>query len=167
MAREDHEDLETPPRDGTYPGLLRPSLRQPKTATEELEDRAAGGARTFATGATRDVDTDKPDYEGFLSPLVIEEYGRYMHHHRHMKDGSFRDSDNWQRGIPRDAYMKSAWRHFFDWWKLHRGLTARDTLKRTLCAVIFNASGYLHEVLKADRQHDDFMRLIGGDDRHT
>lgn len=107
--------------------------------------------RQFETGATRDSDDQKLDYEGFLSPLVLKRYGDYMHQHRIQPDGKLRASDNWQRGIPLPAYMKSAWRHFLAWWTNHRGLPADEALEEALCAVIFNASGYLHEVLKAKR----------------
>lgn len=107
--------------------------------------------RQFATGATRDADTNKPDYEGFLSPLALRRYGEYMNRHRKQSDGSLRDSDNWQRGIPLDAYMKSAFRHFMDWWSAHRGLSTStgESIEEELCALIFNAKGYLHELLKA------------------
>lgn len=108
-----------------------------------------GVIRKFDTGATRDTAQDKPDYEGFLCPLVIERYGEYMHGHRKQSDGSLRDSDNWQKGIPREVYMKSLWRHFHDLWKLHRGHLAKDTLENVLCAILFNVMGYLHETLKA------------------
>jgi hypothetical protein len=110
--------------------------------------------RTFETGATRDTDQGKLDYDGFLSPLVLERYARYMHKHRLQPDGQLRASDNWQRGMPRDAYMSSAWRHFVDWWAHHRGVTqiARDTIEEALCALLFNTSGYLHEHLKAAAQ---------------
>lgn len=104
--------------------------------------------RQFETGATRDSDNQKIDYEGFLSPLVLERFGRYMHQHRLQADGRLRDSDNWQKGIPRTAYMKSAWRHFVDWWHGHRGARTREQLEEALCATIFNAQGYLHELLK-------------------
>lgn len=107
--------------------------------------------RTFETGATRDTDSGKLDYEGFLSPLVLERYAQYMDEHRRQADGAFRDSDNWQKGIPRDAYMKSLWRHFMDAWKAHRGLSIRVSIEEALCAVLFNAMGYLHEILR-DRQ---------------
>jgi hypothetical protein len=106
--------------------------------------------RVFATGATRDNDHDKLDFEGFLSPLVLEAYAEYMHEKRKMPDGSFRDSDNWQKGIPLDAYMKSKWRHFHDTWKNHRGLPAQDDIKTALLAEMFNTMGYLHEVLVAE-----------------
>ncbi len=105
--------------------------------------------RKFETGATRDQDQTKPDYEGYLSPLVIERFGVYMTKHRTQSDGSLRDSDNWQKGIPLDAYMKSGFRHFHDWWMQHRGFAGKDLLEEALCALLFNVSGYLHEVLKA------------------
>lgn len=107
--------------------------------------------RQFDTGATRDSDEGKHDPEGFLSPMVINRFNEYMHKHRHQSDGKLRDSDNWQKGMPLNAYMKSAWRHFLDWWALHRKLRgpSSDDLEETLCAMLFNTSGYLHEVLKA------------------
>jgi len=104
--------------------------------------------RRFPSGACRDTDAGKFDYEGFLSPLVLERFAAYMHAHRRQSDGALRPSDNWQRGIPRDEYMKSGWRHFMDWWREHRGLSSRDGLEDALCAVMFNAMGYLLEVLK-------------------
>ena len=79
---------------------------------------------------------------------MIERFGEYMHKHRKQADGKLRDSDNWQKGITLSAYIKSGYRHFIDWWKWHRGYTGRDTLEDSLCPIIFNASGYLHELLK-------------------
>ena len=109
--------------------------------------------RTFGTGANRGSEEGKLDFEGFLSPLVLERYAEYLHGHRELPDGSVRASDNWQRGMPLGVYMKSAWRHLHAWWTTHRGWrpgTTRDKrLEDAVCAVIFNASGYLHEVLKA------------------
>lgn len=105
-------------------------------------------SRYFQSGATRDSDQDKPDYEGFLSPLVIARFGVYMTKHRKQSDGKLRDSDNWQKGIPLDAYIKSAWRHFFDWWTEHRGYGSREGLEDALCGLLFNVMGYLHEHLK-------------------
>lgn len=110
--------------------------------------------RTFDTGATRDQDVTKYDYEGFLSPLVIERYGKFMHLHRHQADGTLRDSDNWQKGIPRAVYIKSAFRHFLEWWRLHRHGAVlgpgyvNGLLEDAICALIFNAHGYLHEMLR-------------------
>lgn len=106
----------------------------------------------FETGATRSAESNKPDYEGFLSPLVMEAYGRYMQSHRKQADGSIRDSDNWQKGIPFTAYMKSLLRHVFQLHLMHRGHVVKDwdtprdlTLEEILCAIMFNAMGFLHE----------------------
>jgi hypothetical protein len=114
-----------------------------------------GEIRKFETGATRDTDAGKNDYEGFLSPQVIERFGDYMTKHRKQSDGSLRASDNWQKGIPKDAYMKSMWRHFLDVWFIHRGFKRFDkqrnediTMEEALCALLFNVQGYLHEVIK-------------------
>jgi hypothetical protein len=103
--------------------------------------------REFNTGATRDTDAGKLDYEGFLSPLVLERYAQYMHKNRIQTDGSLRDSDNWQKGIPFSAYMKSGWRHFFDWWKCYR--TGEGDIEEALCALMFNVMGFLHEYIKS------------------
>ena len=107
--------------------------------------------RQFDSGATRDVDTNKLDYEAFLSPLVLEAYAEYMHKNRFQRDGTIRDGDNWQKGIPTDVYMKSMWRHFFDVWKEHRGLKTEQGLEENLTALLFNVQGYLHELKKAQR----------------
>ncbi len=101
--------------------------------------------RKFDTGATRDIDENKYDFEGFLSPLVIERFGEYMHQHRFQADGVIRDSDNWQKGIPVSAYMKSAWRHFFSVWKGYRNNAIPE---EELCALLFNINGLLHETIK-------------------
>ena len=105
--------------------------------------------RVFATGASRNSDEGKLDFEGFLSPLVLLHYAKYLDKHRCLEDGSLRDSDNWQKGIPRSQIMKSFWRHFVDVWLHHRGLGsyAVESLNDALCGVIFNAMAYLHEYL--------------------
>ena len=107
--------------------------------------------RQFETGATRDSDTNKLDYEGFLSPLVLQRFAEYMQENRVQADGKLRDSDNWQKGIPKAQYMKSLYRHFMDMWLCHRGYEAREDIERSMCAVLFNTMGYLHEHLKEQR----------------
>lgn len=106
--------------------------------------------RTYETGATRSTKEGKPEYEGYLSPLVIREYGRYMLRHQYQQDGNVRSCDNWQKGIPKGDYIDSAWRHFLDWWLHHRGHAGQSTenLEESLCALMFNTMGYLHEILK-------------------
>jgi len=61
-----------------------------------------------------------------------------------------------------DVYMKSGWRHFFAWWKIHRGGTVTDewdghavTIDEAICGVLFNAMGFLHETLKANASQLD------------
>ena len=106
--------------------------------------------REFLTGATRSPIGDKYQYEGFLSPTVIHRYAEYMHKHRFQVDGQIRAADNWQKGMPLESYIDSGWRHFMDWWLHHRGQErlATETLEESLCALMFNTMGYLHEVLK-------------------
>ncbi len=119
--------------------------------------------RTFDTGANRDTDEGKLDYEAFLSPLVLERYAQYLHEHRTLPDGTIRDGDNWQKGMPLAEYMKSGWRHFKDWWTIHRGWrpgTTRDKrLEDAICGVIFNASGYLHTHLATSVLKDEIRDL--------
>lgn len=112
--------------------------------------------RTFSSGATRDSDEGKIDFEGFLSPEVLLEFGKYMHHHRKQADGKLRDSDNWQKGIDKDAYMKSLLRHTHDIWLHHRGKghLAREPLNEALCACLFNVQGYLFEELSTHNLTD-------------
>lgn len=112
--------------------------------------------REFATGATRDQDETKLDFEGFLSPLVLVRFAQYMRVHRQTPQG-LRESDNWQKGIPQEAYMKSLLRHAVEVWSHHRGSpvvsepTMAYSMEEGLCAIIFNAQGMLHEILKGDR----------------
>ena len=113
--------------------------------------------RTFETGATRDTDVDKLDYEGFLCPLVLERYAQYLHKHRQTANG-MRDSDNWQNGIPLDVYMKSAWRHFHAVWKHHRSNKKGDVTE-DIAALLFNMMGYMHELLKQPKYVEGHLRL--------
>lgn len=122
--------------------------------------------RAFQTGATRDDDSQKLDYEGFLSPIVLRRFSEYMHkcRLRNIPVGqSIRSSDNWQNGMPLDSYMKSGLRHVFEWWLMHDGFVAKDEkgqvldLEEVLCATLFNVQGYLFQILKAkdDRRLSD------------
>ena len=104
--------------------------------------------RKFGTGATRDTNENKLDFEGFECPLVMLRFAEYMNKHREQSDGNLRDSDNWQKGIPKTVYMKSMWRHFMDLWLGHRGFDNREGVEEALCALRFNVNGYLHEILK-------------------
>lgn len=117
--------------------------------------------RKFETGATRNVDNNKLDYEGFLSPLVLERFAVYLNKHRVQADGQVRDSDNWTRGIPKDVYMKSLLRHVVDLWKTHRGYPTPESLEDNLCAAMFNIQGYLFEVLSETNPRRSAKTLSG------
>lgn len=108
--------------------------------------------RKFETGASRDSDDGKLKIEGFLDPLVDKRYSEYMHGHRKMTDGSLRSGDNWQKGIPLSAYGDSMVRHVLDF-RLHFDGYPNEAvdldIESVLCAIIFNARGYLFEILKA------------------
>ena len=101
----------------------------------------------YETGANRSSNLDKIDYEGHLSPLAIRRFGQYMHKKKFLSDGTTRASDNWQLGIPLDDYMKSILRHVEDLWLHHRGFgaVATETLNDSLCGLMFNVQGYMHE----------------------
>ena len=111
--------------------------------------------RKFNTGATRDIDKDKLDYEGFISPIVLKRYAEYMNKHRIQSNGKFRESDNWQKGIPKNAYMKSLLRHVMDLWLEHRGYKSRDGIEDALCGIIFNSMGYLFELIKNEEKNNN------------
>ena len=107
-----------------------------------------GVIRKFESGANRNTAQDKYDYEGFLNPKVLETFAKYMHKHRLQADGTLRDSDNWQLGIPQKEYVKSLVRHTMDLWLDNRGYDSRDGNIDAVCGIIFNAQGWLLEELK-------------------
>lgn len=125
---------------------------------------AKGKVRIFNTGATRNDDSYKNDYEGFLSPLFLEMFGNYMTKHRKQADGTLRDSDNWQKHFGEKHYdvcMKSLWRHFLDLWCLHRRIKRYDKLdghkitkKEALSAIFFNIMAYADKLLKDELKNE-------------
>jgi hypothetical protein len=44
-----------------------------------------------------------------------------MHGHRFLEDGTMRDADNWQKGLPNEWLMESLGRHYHDVWNIMRG----------------------------------------------
>lgn len=112
--------------------------------------------RSFDTGATRSADAGRYDPEAFFAPIVIERHCEYMQKHRLQADGTVRDGDNWQKGIPLSVYMKGMWRHFLHLWTRHRGYVVQDDkasadMEEDLCALRFNIDGMLFELLKNKR----------------
>lgn len=113
--------------------------------------------RTAETGANRNSDEGKLDYEAFNSPIVDWYYAQYMHSHRLLEDGTFRDGDNWQKGFPDDWYHKSLARHYKDYHLTTRGIKVLEKgkemkLEDILCGIIFNAKGHLHKLLKDKKE---------------
>lgn len=137
----------------------------PKVATEQKLDTliqhydpspvlSEASIKQFKSGATRNIDVNKFDYEAFVNPEALHAFGEYMHSHRKQRDGSLRDGDNWQKGIPFRTYVKSLVRHTIDLWRMDRGYdvvnpdTGQPHTKQELCcAIVFNAFGYLKELI--------------------
>jgi len=110
--------------------------------------------RTFDSGATRDNDTSKLDYVRALSPIVLKRYVQYLAEHRVQADGKLRDFDNWKKGIPIDTYLSSLGRHFMDVWLDLDIYKSEQDIETSLCAVIFNSMGMLHEILEGQEDND-------------
>lgn len=143
-------------------GIECPSFEE-KPEIEDMqaktEKEVTAVMESYTSGATRTKCETKIDPEGFFSPLVILRYSEYMHKCRVQADGTLRDSDNWQGGIPLWRYMKGKWRHFLDTWLIHRGYKKVTDegldLQDCLCAELFNTQGYLHELLKAEKNSEN------------
>lgn len=126
------------------------------SGTTELEEHkkksAQGRVETFPTGATRSSEKGKLSYRRALSPIVLRAYVEYLGRHRLQADGHLRGWDNWKQGIPLGRYLDGLGRHDMNVWLLVHGVPAYDengpvTLKDSLCGVLFNATGMLHELL--------------------
>jgi len=121
-----------------------------------MSNQPTSTPRYFEGGAYRDEDASKLDFEGYLSPIVLQAYGQYMKKHQVQSDGQIRESDNWQAGFGDkhlDVCMKSAWRHFHDLWMEHRGYKSRDGIDEAINGLLFNIMAYYKKVLE-DRNVD-------------
>jgi len=112
----------------------------------------------FNSGATRSNTDERNDPEGFMSALAIERYCEYMTKHRKQADGTIRDSDNWQKGMPFGRALKRMWRHLMHLWIRHRGFNPSDQyaavdMEEDLCAIMFNTNVMLHQLVK--KRHED------------
>lgn len=113
--------------------------------------------RVFKSGASRNSSLNKYDYEGFNHPLVDHSFAKYMHHHRKLEDGSYRDSDNWQKGIPVKELMRSFRSHVQDVMLINRGIKVFEdkkevTLEEALNGVKFNLNAMVLDLLKNTKQ---------------
>ncbi len=102
--------------------------------------------RKFDGGAVRDGEAGKVDFDGCFSPEVLLAFARYMQRHSVLSDGSLRSAGNWKTGMPKDVYMRSAFRHFFSWWYAHNG--GKEEILEAMCGLMFNLQGYMHELLR-------------------
>lgn len=104
--------------------------------------------RHFDSGAYRNSNEGKYDIEGFNCPMCLDVFYGYMHGHRKLEDGTMRDGDNWQAGIPNRELLKSALRHMHSWRMEERGfeeLDSDENLLDHLCGIIFNSFARLHD----------------------
>lgn len=150
--------------------MLKQDITQPinnwNTHPPPGDTAVQSGVRQFATGATRSSDEGKIDYEGFISIPAWHSYGLYMNKHRLQPDGTLRDSNNWKKGMPLTgdgSYIKALFRHVVELVGLMAGFTAERILRElpkathderlvdTACAVLFNAQGFLHELVESKR----------------
>lgn len=114
--------------------------------------------REFSTGATRNLDSSKLDYEAFLSPIVLKAYAEYLNKHRVQADDKVREGDNWQKLFGEkhsDVCMKSLIRHVMDLWLSHRGFEASQSVDDSLAAIIFNAMAYWFGLLKERQKKEE------------
>ena len=108
--------------------------------------------RTFKTGATRNTEEGKLDFEAYFSPAVLERRAQYMKKHTIQSDGKSRSGDNWQHLFGDEHYnvcMKSALRHLHHWWTAHRtNPKPGEDIEEAICALMFNAEAYLFKLLQ-------------------
>lgn len=105
--------------------------------------------RTFAGGATRNDDPSRIDFCKMHSLPVEFAYAEFMARNRHTPAG-LRDMDNWKSGFPFSETIESLTRHTKDLEALTFGITPmRDCdIPDTCCAILFNATAYLHKYLE-------------------
>lgn len=112
----------------------------------------------FGTGATRSTETPF-DPSGFLAPAVLAGFGRYMERHRKQADGTLRDADNWQKGMPTSRAIRSLVRHFFDFWLMSRGYEPQsadcETPEDALHAILFNVQVILKNRIDGNHHEAD------------
>lgn len=129
--------------------MISSTTNEEKTAI--LTDMRTAEIRTFSGGATRNNDPDRIDFVKLVSLPVLMEYGKYMRKHRKQADGSLRQYDNWkQGGFPPSETIESLYRHTLDLACLTHDVEPMRAcdIPDTCCAIIFNATAYLHRYLE-------------------
>jgi hypothetical protein len=110
-----------------------------------------GEGRYYEGGAYRDTADGKYVYNGFLSPLVLREFARYMHKHRLQSDGHMREADNWKKGLKVQDTFESFMRHVWDIWLEFDGEPSRDGMFEALGGALFNLQALWLELLRDNR----------------
>lgn len=112
--------------------------------------------RHFESGANRDTEAGKIDFAGALAPEVLAAFGRYMHSHRELPDGTVRSAGNWKHGFPRDVILRSLLRHVMDLWLIEEtGKSVRPEtgepvdIDDALGGVLFNVQALWLETLRS------------------
>ena len=119
-----------------------------------MEPRDDGTMRQYSSGATRSSGKGKPSYCSYTSVLATRRYGQYMLEHETQADGEKRPPDNWKSGLEIKDTKESMGRHWEHVKTILDGHTAIDDhgkevdIEDALCAMMFNVTSMLHEVLK-------------------
>jgi len=107
--------------------------------------------KKYETGATRNKRDHKYEIGKFISPVALSMYSQYMHGHRVQADGTLRDGDNWQKGIPSEDCGESLLRHSRSADAILKGFRVIDpdtgepeTILRATCGAMFNSICILH-----------------------
>lgn len=121
-----------------------------------------GQMAQFATGATRNRKENELRYDGFLSPLALQMFARYMHKNRRTADGTIREPDNWQKGMPDASYLDSLLRHVMDIWLIYRGYpdAAREGKFESLSGAFFNIQGLMHNWMTEDVSLEEVLGVV-------
>lgn len=120
-----------------------------------------GKIRVSSTGATRDSSVSKMEIVKYMSPLVVEAFGKYMLKHQIQSDGSKREGDNWKKGFgtthkeTQDICFDSLGRHFLDLWMEHDGFKSRDGIDEAFGGLFFNICGYWDSLLKERLENEN------------
>lgn len=121
-----------------------------------------GNMLAFDTGATRNRKENELRYDGFLSPLALQMFARYMHKNRKTADGTIREPDNWQKGMPNESYLDSLLRHVMDIWLIYRGYpeAARESKFEALSGAFFNIQGLMHNWMTEDITLEEVLATL-------
>lgn len=77
--------------------------------------------RVEESGSIRDTGNGKHEALGFIHPYNDYSFNCYMHKHRLLPDGSYRDSFNWQKGFKEWNLLNCLRRHTDDLFYLSYG----------------------------------------------